>query len=495
MISKGWIAALCLTAFGFAACSGGDVPEAPAAVRVEPQSPEDRVVDTLKRDKASGLVFTIKPESKFGCRSISVNVLHKDGFQGYWEPVVTVTAEYDVNDPANRTPIDKQILYAPLLNPGTYALSDIKCVPFKGEEAETLVWRPVLGTFEAKYGKLNYVGTLVQHQLSKAVYLYTLEDYGENLKARIEGHSPELAEAFEGNMLSPNSVVNHDGRNVSIQDVLNNKDNAGDFYKLYAMLQQKADYIEDMADALNEDITTRNWDSMREVYERSGYQTRLADMFRESLYKFEDVSMKVDNFDRLEEYVFLRMQQDRAIAFAMSCADIGEFEHRNDPCFASLRSMQIAQRDMGAFLSGFSGDVFKPTDDELKVQLSRSILRIELNRAQEAYLEYVIRLNDLVSDHQVNELLMVHAPMAAAEANLRRFDARRAFARYGATEEDQTYFMELLSTAIDLRIEIGELNVRRLAGLEDQERQHLRKLKSQLNSVENYIAVLESELF
>ena len=188
------------------------------------------------------------------------------------------------------------------------------------------------------------------------------------------------------------------------------------------MLRQKHEHMRNLANKAARDYSHARWASKGQNVQQLSYDRHLADLYRESLYKFEEVAPKIRNFNDLEDFVYLRINHDRAKAFLYSCFMQESFKNKNDPCFASIRSVNIMDGQMADFLSGSRAKIFEDTKQQKNVRKRREALFGFARHSHRNYYEYVARLNDLVSEHQVNKALSLNAPMIKGETDLRKFD-------------------------------------------------------------------------
>lgn len=472
------------------ACSDSPPPETVMPAQA-PLTQEEIALEALTADKASALVMSVSPENKYGCRTLSVEVSRKDKSDGYWVPVQELSAVYDISDPAKRTAIDRQLLFAPLEKPGLYGITRVTCVPMEGE---TLMWRRPVGTFEVEYGKLNYAGTLSQHKISKAVYVYKVEDRSRDIHSRLASGTSGLSEYFKPNIMIPEKVINHDGAMVSIDDVIANKNQAGDFYSLYGMLRQKRDYIQDESFEMQRTVSQKRWKSIDDALQQTSYYVILADLYQETLYKFEDLVLRERNFRALEEYFLLRIRHDRATAFWASCSRKKVLDNQNDPCLAARSTFGMTNGEMQDFIQNGrinAGD----SKEEAELKKRRLALSEKLAQESDAVLNHVFGMPKFPRFKDIQSTVDLSAKKTAAWAALRRFDAERAANRYGLSPSDKAAYMEYIDTLISAQADFDSVLARRAGNPDFDDMDVFRDNKAHLQRVENFIASLESEFF
>ena len=487
---------ICLFAVGLAflsACAGEEqVAEIQAAPKL---TAEQEILRVITEDKASAMAFSITPVSRFECQTISVDVLQKDKSDGFWIPVETVKAIFDVKNPAQRTAIKDQILYVPLEKPGTYAISNISCKPFvEDDQNQTVSWKSTIGTFNVEYGRLNYVGTIAQHQLSGAVFIYEVADESDRIRELISSKNPDLAQYFSVNLLAEQSIRNFDGRELSVNQVLENKYRSADFYRLYSMLIQKRDFVERKHEEIRDNFARIKWNSIDDAMQQLSYYANLTDHYQETVYKFEDVMSRSRDFDKLEGYFLLRIMLDRTSSFRNSCTFKKRYDAVNDPCAAASSSHLIAQGEVADYIAKTRVNV-ADSDAEADIKLQRSELQTRLYAASSNYLNYAERLQSPIFEDERAKVMGLNALMQAAQYDLDLFDAKRAFARYNISKEGQVYYLSVLQQIFELQKDVSDMYLMGFQNDEFDQRDEYRRKRSDLVSLIEYRKGLDAQLF
>ena len=477
-----------------AACGEKEAAE-PAAPPPPKLTAEQSMLKVLLDDKASAAVFAIEPVNRFACKSISATLLQKDKSDGFWFPVETITALFDVNNPARRTPIKDQILYATLEKPGTYAISNITCEPFvEDDQNQTISWKPKVGTFDAEYGKLNYIGTLKQHKLSDAVFIYDIEDQNEAVGAKITAKNAELAAYLQPNLMAAQKVSNFDGRKLTIAQVMDNKHRSADYYKLFGMLERKRDFVARKSDEIIENYTRIRWKSVGDAMQQTAYYANLADRYQESIYKFEDVVSRSGNFDQVEAYFLMRITLDRTHAFRDSCTFKDSLESLNDPCAAAESSYAIASRDIADYVSRTGLDI-RDTKIEAAIKQKRAELINNLNLANTEFLSLALQLEGEVSDDRRARVVALNTALYKALGDLSEFDAKRAFDRYNLSDSDREYYLSIVNSITDHERDVSELNIQKFNNKDFDQLDELREKRAELVRLKEVKKAIDAQLF
>lgn len=464
---------------------------APAPVIAAPSTPAGLALQSLTDDNASALVMTLTPESKYGCRTLTAQLSRKDKADGYWEPYKSMNAVYDIANPGSRTPISEQILYASLDKPGLYGITSVTCEPVKGE---TLIWRVPLGGTEITYGKLNYIGNFVQHKISRAVFVYDVEDASESLKPRIEAKEPGLIPYFETRLIEPNHLLNHDGTFVTVADIVANKNRSGDFYSLYGMIKQKAEYIRRRAVEMDRTVAFKQWKSTGDALQQTSYYNYLADSFRETLYKFENMSVRGQDFDALYDYFMLRIRYDRAFSFLNSCAMKTYADDRNDPCFAARNTYNLTGAEMVTFVRQGRIDV-RDSKEETDIKGKRAKLADTLSDHSQKYYDHIFGLPNFPTQMDFDETSELVEGLMKHWSALTRFDAERAAKRYSLAEADKVYYLDVVEEQIEARKAFERLKAQRIGNSKFDRMDEYRALRDMLQRLEDFQSSLEGELF
>ncbi len=464
-------------------------------VEEAPPTPEEHIISVLEDEKASALVFTITPKSKFGCRSISVDLLRWSSGATYWERETEITAEYDVANPAKKTPISEQILYANLAKPGKYALANVICEPFKkDDENEAMGWRGIVGTFQSEYGRLNYIGNLNQFPLSKKVYAYGVDDQGEKLRAKLSEKSPTLSSYFQHNLIVEEKRKNFDGELVSIEEILQNKNNAADYHRVYETLRKRMSFVERKFSEISLNFHRVNWKSIGEARQKISYYGLLFEGYRETLYKFEDVSKKSNRFDLVEKYIDLRIMRDRAHAFAESCLHKDQLDSFNDECNSANSLISAADQAVEEFLSENSINV-SDEKSEAEIKKKRASIRDELAFYNSLFFEKLFYLNENSDVSAVESILTVNNARYQAGIKLDLFDVNRACTRYKVHKDACQNLTDIIKKQAEAEEQAMSFAVLKLSQRDFDQDERMRRARSSSIQLWDDRVALEKTLF
>lgn len=249
----GRIGGAILTACFLSACGAEPKVSQPTVPEVaNVLSPAEATLKGIIDDKATGIVFTISPHRRTSCKSMDVEVSRKDASDGYWVPIETISASYDYMNPSKAVRIENQIHYGIIQNSGDFGITSVTCHPFEGEPIE---WRQLVATFKPEYGKLNYLGNIRQHSLSKQTYIYALEDAYDTVGLAVGNENPSLFSYLQSNLANEALLLNYTGKTITVDEVVSNIDRSADYFTLYAALKRRVAKLKNAADkaSLNTD--------------------------------------------------------------------------------------------------------------------------------------------------------------------------------------------------------------------------------------------------
>ena len=420
------------------ACSNSDFNEAKeeTSAPVEHQL-ENPVLSELRDFGTTFIAFYVEPENRYVCQRIEVQISRYDAETNLWTPETDVVVEFDLLNPGQRENIRDQLKTVPVDAADTYGVTQIVCKPF--EEDEVLHMK-LTGRAVLKPNKINYIGELVQHKFDDTSFLYSRSfKRAEEAKAKLEELSPELLNFFEETDFVEERFKNYNGKFVTFADIVENVDQAQDYYRLKSWMLKTAHFYEQQELAFFENLHDAQYVTHQAVVRDINHVTRLSDYANERLYKFDDLVERGISINDLSIYFALMANYDQARAryhsYRHSPPVGGSKDYCTGHCQKLLRKVEKIDEQLEEVVQVRRLDV-SDSKKEMALKAAQTDLRVAMYDAQKDFLTYAFRYRIDYTDQFVDQAFEYLDAYSDALAALEWFDIQRETGRANVNKEE-----------------------------------------------------------